>query len=281
MNIIRSISGLREQVKQLKLNNQSIGLVPTMGALHEGHLELVRKSVEQNDITICSIFVNPAQFNDSRDYEKYPREIDSDISKLEELSCEFIFMPIQEEIYADLPKIKFDFDYLENIMEGKYRPGHFNGVGLIVTKLFNLVEPDRAYFGKKDLQQLTIIRQLTRELFFDIEIVSVETKREDDGLAMSSRNNLLTPEERSHAADLYKTLIIAKDKLIYGERVKTVKDFVKRSFESESKINLEYFEIVETSSLKNINRVDQNNDISLCIAGYIGNVRLIDNLSLN
>ena len=281
MKIIRDISSLRKYVKHFKLENKSIGFVPTMGALHEGHLELVRKSISQNDITVCSIFVNPTQFNDSKDFDKYPRQVDSDISKLERLSCNIVFLPASQELYSDDPLIKFDFDYLEGTMEGKHRPGHFNGVALVVTKLFNIVTPDKAYFGKKDLQQLTIIKRLTKELILDLEIVAVETIREKDGLAMSSRNSLLNDEERIKARDIYEVLNIAKNKLNDGKSVKAVKDFVENRFISKGNMRLEYFEIVETSTLKNVSKIDRNQNISLCIAGYLGNVRLIDNLSLN
>lgn len=280
MEIIRDIPGLRHYIEQLKTEKKIIGFVPTMGALHNGHLELIRKSVQQNDLTICSLFVNPTQFNNPSDLKNYPRKSDEDIALLEESKCHAVFMPSAEIMYEENYVLNFDFGYLEKIMEGKFRPGHFKGVGLIVTKLFNLIQPNKAYFGRKDLQQLTIIKTLVKELFFNIEIVAVDTVREKDGLAMSSRNNLLTKQERKKAHDLFNALLEAKQKLNNGESVIKVKQFVKEYFTLKSAIVLEYFEIVYTSSLKNVTEIHEKSNVSLCIAGYLGKVRLIDNISL-
>jgi len=252
-----------------------------MGALHEGHLELIKTSRRQNDITICSIFVNPTQFNNQGDLEDYPRETKSDIDKLDSVNCDAVFIPSVAIMYEKNFVMNFDFGYLEKIMEGKYRPGHFKGVGLIVAKLFNIVEPDKAYFGEKDLQQLAIIKILTNALLFNIEIIPVNTVREQDGLAMSSRNLLLSEKERPYAIELYKALIIAKEKLNRGENVISVKKHVNDLFKINSEIKLEYFEIVNTSNLGNIDEILDGIEVSLCIAGYLGKVRLIDNISLN
>ena len=281
MEIYSEIEGIREFLKEIKLQNKSIGFVPTMGALHVGHLELIRKSQEQNDLTICSIFVNPTQFNNPTDLKNYPREIDSDLEKLNKLNCNVVFIPPANIMYEENYIMNFDFGYMEKIMEGKFRPGHFKGVSLIVSKLFNIIMPNRAYFGRKDLQQLSIIKTMTKELLFDIEIIPVDTVREDDGLAMSSRNKLLSPFERAQAADLYKALTTAKTKLKGGESVLIVKEFIRNFFSKSSKITLEYFEIVGTSDLRNISEIEAGNEVSLCIAGYLGKVRLIDNISLN
>ena len=281
MEIFAEIQGLRQFIRQIKLQKKSIGFVPTMGAFHEGHLQLVKASVQQNDITICSIFVNPTQFNNPSDLENYPRETAQDISKLKSSGCAAVFIPSVQAMYDKEYTLTMNFGYLEEIMEGKYRPGHFKGVGLIVTKLFNLTEPNRAYFGTKDLQQLIIIRSLVNELLFDIEIVPVETVRAPDGLALSSRNKLLTKTERSQATDLFKALNIAKTKLIQGESVISVENYITDFFTNDSNIKLEYFEIVKTSNLKKIKEIKDNEAVSLCIAGYLGKVRLIDNISLN
>ncbi|MCG8307975.1 MAG: pantoate--beta-alanine ligase [Cytophagales bacterium] len=281
MEIIHDVKTLRWYIKQIKLKERTIGFVPTMGALHDGHLRLVQKSILQNDITVSSIFVNPSQFNNRNDFKNYPRETESDISKLEMINCGAVFVPSSDDMYGEQDALNFDFGYLEEIMEGKFRPGHFKGVGLIVAKLFNLVKPDRAYFGKKDLQQIAVIRKLTAELLFDVEIVPVNTVREKDGLAMSSRNKLLSKEDRVHAGALYMALNKAREKLIGGENVNSVKKYVTSLFNADSKIKLEYFEVVQTSNLRNILNIDKNMDVSLCIAGYLGNVRLIDNISLN
>ena len=280
MKIFSDIQELRQYLRQIKRRGKSIGFVPTMGALHPGHLELIITSTNQNDITICSIFVNPTQFNNPADLENYPRNTEIDISKLKAAKCDAVFIPPVEVMYEKDTPMNFHFGYLEEIMEGKYRPGHFKGVGLIVAKFFNLIEPNKAYFGTKDLQQLTIIKKLTKDLLFDIEIVPVKTVREADGLALSSRNKLLTKDERKHAIDLYNALIAAKEKLIEGESVISVQKYIKFFFISESVIDLEYFEIVNTSDLKNVTEIHGNEDVSLCIAGYLGKVRLIDNISL-
>jgi pantoate--beta-alanine ligase len=280
MEIISDIAELRQFIRQIRRQEKTIGFVPTMGALHNGHLELIHASTHQNDITVCSIFVNPTQFNNSIDLKNYPHESKADIAKLEIAKCNVVFMPSKEIMYEKKILTNFNFGYLEDIMEGKFRPGHFKGVGLIVAKLFNLVKPDRAYFGTKDLQQLTIITRLTNELFFDIEIVPVLTVREDDGVAMSSRNKLLTPEERIHAIDLYDAIQEAKKKLMDGESVITVQHYIQDFFKTESIIELEYFEIVKTSDLQKITELNEKDDVSLCISGYLGKVRLIDNILL-
>lgn len=281
MEIISDIAELRQFIRQIRRQEKSIGFVPTMGALHNGHLELIHTSTRQNDFTVCSIFVNPPQFNNSMDLKNYPHETEADIANLEIAKCSVVFMPSKEKMYENKFLLNFHFGYLEDIMEGKFRPGHFKGVGLIVAKLFNLVEPDRAYFGTKDLQQLTIIMRLTNELFFDIEIVPVLTVREDDGLAMSSRNKLLTTEERIHAIDLHDALQAAKKKLMDGESVITVQHYIQDFFKTASIIELEYFEVVKTSDLQKIAELHDKDDVSLCIAGYLGKVRLIDNILLN
>lgn len=280
MKIFLDIQNLRHYVKQLKLQEKSIGFVPTMGALHKGHLSLIHASTAQNDITICSIFVNPTQFNNTQDLEVYPRKIENDISELEKTQCDAAFIPSADDMYEKDFLLNFDFDYLENIMEGKYRPDHFKGVGLVVTKLFNLVLPNKAYFGTKDLQQLTLINKLTKELLFDIEIIAVTTIRETDGLAMSSRNNLLTQKERKNATELYKALHIAKNKLLDGESIVSVQNFITHYFDTLDTIKLEYFEIVNTKDLKKTTDIYEVSNVSLCIAGHLGNVRLIDNISL-
>jgi pantoate--beta-alanine ligase len=280
MEIFHEIQALRHYLRQFKRLEKSVGFVPTMGALHDGHLELVKKSRDQNDITICSIFVNPTQFNNPDDLARYPRDTNADIEKLKRFSCDAAFIPSVEDMYSENPTLNLNFGYLEEIMEGKFRPGHFKGVGLIVTKLFNLVNPNKAYFGTKDLQQLTIIKKLTRDLLFDIDIVPVETVRELDGLAMSSRNKLLSPEERIQAIDLYRALLSARTKLNNNEDVTEVKNYVTNFFKTKSVIDLEYFEIVNSNNLQNISNVDESGDVSLCIAGHLGKVRLIDNISL-
>lgn len=280
MEIFTDICDFRLYIKQVRQYNKSIGFVPTMGALHQGHLELVKKSIQQNDVTVCSIFVNPTQFNNPNDLENYPRDNKTDLSLLKANNCDVVFLPSNAIMYKKNDILSLNFGYLENIMEGKFRPGHFKGVGLIVIKLFNLACPNRAYFGTKDLQQLTIVKKLTKELLYDIEIIPVQTIREPDGLAMSSRNRLLSKEERIQALDLYKALNTAKKQLIGGESVTSVLKYVQQFFTTESKLELEYFEIVNTTDLMKINEIPTSKQVSLCIAGQLGKVRLIDNMSL-
>jgi pantoate--beta-alanine ligase len=281
MNVFTEIREIRQFSQQAKVQRKSIGFVPTMGALHAGHLHLIQKSKAENDITICSIFVNPTQFNNPEDLQKYPRDLKADLALLEEAECDGVFHPSPETMYPNAPISSISFGYLEDIMEGKFRPGHFRGVGLIVGKLFNIILPTRAYFGQKDLQQLTLIRTMISEWNFDVQIVPVNTVREPDGLAMSSRNKLLSPAQRAAAADLYQVLLKAKNKLIAGESVNAVREFVHDLFEVHDNINLEYFEIVRSRDLRNIVAIETAEAVSLCVAGYLGKVRLIDNISLN
>jgi pantoate--beta-alanine ligase len=251
-----------------------------MGALHIGHQRLVECSVNENETTICSIFVNPTQFNNPLDLENYPRDLASDIALLTQARCDAVFAPDASEMYQTPTHVRMDFGILESIMEGSYRPGHFNGVGMVVAKLFNIVSPDRAYFGKKDIQQLTVIMSLVRDLAFNVEIVPVETVREPSGLAMSSRNRLLSDEERKIALNLYNSLLLAKEKLLEGLTPSEVKTNTNRHFETIEGIKLEYFEIVDSATLQNIESINSVSEVSLCIAAHVGKVRLIDNMSL-
>jgi pantoate--beta-alanine ligase len=241
---------------------------------------LIEASKDKDGVSVCSIFVNPTQFNNPEDLEKYPKNIEADLRMLEAQNCDAVFIPSADDIYENEPVLHLSFGYMEEIMEGKFRPGHFSGVGLIVSKLFNIVEPDRAYFGEKDLQQLSIIKILTKELNFNIEIVPVKTRREESGLALSSRNLLLSDDEKRDATDLFKILMQAKHKLLSGENVISVKAYVRDFFKYSSAVTLEYFEIVNTENLKNVEDIRDAESISLCIAGYLGKVRLIDNISL-
>ena len=281
MEIISDNQELHTYLREIRSGNKTIGFVPTMGALHDGHLKLIENSVIQNDVTVCSIFVNPTQFNNQADLKNYPRDTKSDLEKLETANCKVVFLPSIEAMYEKEFFLNLDFGYLEVIMEGKYRPGHFKGVGLIVTKLFNLVNPDRAYFGQKDLQQLVLIKTLTKELLFNIEIVAVETVREKDGLAMSSRNQLLSIEHRKKAPAFHAALSIARDQLKNGETVSAVKTFIENHLKPIEDLDLEYFEIVDATSLKPIDKYTPSQQTALCIAGYLGKVRLIDNILLN
>lgn len=199
MHIFNTISETQQYLKAQQRAGKTIGFVPTMGALHAGHISLIERAKTENDLAVCSIFVNPTQFNNSDDLKKYPRTLERDCEMLRPVGCDVVFAPSAEEMYPSLPQLKMDFGTLETIMEGKFRPGHFNGVGIVVSKLFNIVKPDKAYFGLKDLQQVAVIRRMVQELSFDLEIIPCPTLRETDGLAMSSRNTRLSPEARALA----------------------------------------------------------------------------------
>jgi pantoate--beta-alanine ligase len=277
MRIIKSSRELQEIVSTLKDKGMSIGFVPTMGALHQGHLSLIEYADKDNDIVIVSIFVNPTQFNDKSDYAKYPRILDNDIEKLNNVKCDIIFTPAESDMYPEEDKRQFDFGNLDKVMEGKHRPGHFRGVALIVSKLFEMVKPDKAYFGEKDFQQVAIIKHLTNQLNFDTEIVSCPIIREEDGLAMSSRNMLLSKEQRKNVSLISETLFEAK-KIAKNNTVSETMDWVIRTINNNPFLKVEYFDIVDSENLETIKDWSQNVDKVGCIAVHVGNIRLIDNV---
>lgn len=280
MEVLTSIDSIRLFIQKKRLSISKIGLVPTMGALHDGHLELIKFSKGQNDLTIVSIFINPAQFNKKEDFEKYPNKVSEDIKKLEGIGCDVIFMPSSKEMYTENETLKFDFGHIEKLMEGEFRPGHFSGVGLVVSKLFNIVNPDRAYFGEKDLQQLTIIKKLVKDLNFNVEIIGVPTVREASGLAMSSRNLRLSKPQKEIAVNVYKSLKLFQDLLVVNSNVFQSKNQVIDFLKNIEGLELEYLEIVDTYSLMPIKEVIQHSHISVCIAACVGKIRLIDNITI-
>jgi pantoate--beta-alanine ligase len=261
-----------------RLQGKSVGFVPTMGALHIGHLSLIEASRLANDLTVCSIFVNPIQFNNPDDLARYPRTLEADCVMLDIARCDVVFAPSAEEMYAEKPVLKFDFGDLERVMEGKFRPGHFNGVGIVVAKLFNIVQPERTYFGQKDLQQVAVIRRMMIDLGFQIELNVCPTLREADGLAMSSRNRNLTPDERQTASHIYKGLCTAKEALVSGKTTAEVQEVMAAHFAEQPAFRLEYFEIVHAHTLQAVEAVQPVGETALCIAAYLGKVRLIDNV---
>lgn len=265
--------------KQKKIHKK-IGFVPTMGALHKGHISLVNKSVEENDFTIVSIFVNPTQFNNPDDLKKYPRTEEADIEMLKNSGCDAIFFPQVEDIYPNGESSdKFSFDGIENQMEGKFRPGHFDGVATVVKRFFEIIQPDKAYFGEKDFQQLRIIQELVENLNLNLEIVPALIMREADGLAMSSRNTRLTKEMREEAPKIYQILTEAKD-FLKSNSIEATKNFVQEKF-NQTKLDLEYFEIADEKTLQSTYEKKSNQNIRGFIAVFAGKIRLIDNLSLN
>lgn len=281
MEIFKQIAPLKAYLKDAKKQGWSVGLVPTMGALHQGHLALIKASQSQNQITVSTIFVNPTQFNNPADLLKYPRTIERDTQLLKEVQCDVLFSPENEELYPVKSIIKLDFGHLDKVMEGEFRPGHFSGVALIVSKLLNIVEPDHAYFGQKDWQQFAVISRLVDELKFNVNLHSIPTLREADGLALSSRNLRLTAEQRSIGSVFYRALLLAKKELKQGEKIFSVKKNVKQMVERNSDVKLEYFEVADSSNLKLLENVDGASRPIMCIAGYIGDIRLIDNMFLD
>lgn len=281
LKIIHTKEGIQQAVFKHRCLNKTIGLVPTMGALHKGHFALVKKANQNSEISVVSIFINPIQFNNKSDLDKYPRTLEKDLSFLEGLKVDYVFIPEEKEIYPQQTLLKFNFSKLETTLEGEFRPGHFNGVGIIVSKLFHMIHPSHVYFGQKDLQQIAIINRLIKDLSFDLEVIVVPTVRENDGLAMSSRNNFLNQEERAAANALYKNLSFAKDELLNGVNWFEVKDKVQEKFLGERLVRLEYFELVKSDSMEKVSHIDKNGSYSICTAAYVGAVRLIDNISVN
>lgn len=266
----------------LSLQNEekTIGLVPTMGALHQGHTSLVEKANGENDIVVVSIFVNPTQFNDPSDLDHYPRTLDRDLELLRNLEADLVFVPSVKEMYPEEDSQIFDLGTLDKVMEGKHREGHFNGVVQIVSKLFLLIRPHRAYFGQKDFQQLVIIRRLVEIIELDLTIVPCPIIREKDGLAMSSRNTRLSKEERKLAPFIYETLNHAREKMDTLTPIQ-LKDWVTLQFKKQPEMELEYFEIVEDKALTPVNNWDETVNKVGCIAVQLNGVRLIDNLNFD
>ena len=281
MEIFKEIQPLKTFLKVKRAQGSLIGLVPTMGALHKGHVSLVQASRKQNGVTVCSIYINPTQFNNPNDLLKYPRTFDKDLEMLENAGCDALFYPDNTEMYPEKPLIKIDFGHIDKVMEGQFRPGHFSGVALVVSKFFNVVQPDNAYFGQKDFQQFAIIQKLVDELKFGLTLHRVETLREDDGLAMSSRNLRLDSEQRLKSTIFYKSLLHAKEIINEGQTISTAKKTVADEFKKQN-IKLEYFEVADSKNLNLLESVkDTKNQPVMCIAGYVGDVRLIDNMFLD
>jgi pantoate--beta-alanine ligase len=279
MLLVKTIKELQDILADLKALG-SVGFVPTMGALHNGHLSLVKQAVSENETVVVSIFVNPTQFNDPNDLEKYPRTLETDLRLLEPTGCKVVFAPNAKEVYPEPDTRKFNFGELETVMEGKHRPGHFNGVAQVVSKLFDMVQPDKAYFGLKDFQQLAIIKAMVKQLQLPIEIIACPIIREESGLAMSSRNERLTSDARKNAADIFDTLKKAKEQ----KKLKTVHEltnWVVKTIDKNPFLDVEYFEIVDDIQLQPINNWNENSKKVGCVAVYCGDVRLIDNIYFN
>lgn len=277
MEVISKIIQLRERLAQLRKEGHSIGLVPTMGALHDGHASLVRRSVMENDFTVVSVFLNPTQFNDPKDLERYPRTLEADCRLLEACGADIVFAPSVKEIYPEPDTRQFSYPPTDSVMEGAMRPGHFNGVCQIVSKLFSYVEPDRAYFGEKDYQQIAVIRRMVDDLGFRLQIVPCPVVRQSDGLALSSRNALLSAKERVTAANIYRILNESRS---LGLTVQQTHDYVVKKIDSIPGLKVQYFSIVDGDSLTDVTSWDEAQSIVGCITVFCGKkpIRLIDHI---
>ena len=280
MQLITTKKALFEVVSNAKSAGKTIGFVPTMGALHNGHLTLVKRCVSENDLCFVSVFVNPTQFNDKNDLANYPRTLEADAELLASVGCQFVFAPNADEMYdaEEMQKpFEFDFGGLDQVMEGRFRPGHFNGVVQVVSKLFQLVQPTRAYFVEKDFQQLAIIRRMVTVMNFPVEIVGCPIVREESGLALSSRNALLTPEQRQLAVHISQVL---KESCLFALEtpVHELHDALVAAVNAREGLEVEYFEIVDGKTLQPIEKWEETNDIVGCITVYCGKIRLIDNI---
>lgn len=278
MQVFTEIVSLRNYLFTQKKANKTLGLVATMGALHQGHLSLIDYSKKENDLTIASIFVNPIQFNKSSDLEKYPKKTKEDLKKLEQANCDIVFLPNTKQMYGKTPKVKMIFQGLDNTMEGEHREGHFSGVGIVVAKLFNIIQPERAYFGQKDLQQFAVIRQMVEDLSFGVEVISCSIVREKDGLAMSSRNLRLTEKERKIAPEFQKALLLAQNSLQNGKTANQATEIIEKFIKEIPEFELEYFSVVDSQSLEALEIPQTGQSIALCAAVFLGEVRLIDNI---
>lgn len=279
MKVIKTIQELRQQLSEEKNRGKAVGFVPTMGALHRGHLSLVQRCRKECGVAVVSIFVNPTQFNDRGDLARYPRTLDADVQLLQTVGCDVAFAPGEREIYPEPDTRLFDFGLLDKVMEGAHRLGHFNGVAQVVSRLLDAVAPSRAYFGEKDFQQLAIVSEMVRRLSLPVAVVRCPIVREADGLALSSRNALLTPEQRAAAPLIAKTLFAAVD-MVCSTDLAALKKFVEDSINASEHLKVEYFEVVCTRTLQPVASLDDSCAMQACIAVHAGNVRLIDNVRL-
>ncbi len=279
MIIVNTVSDLRASLASARDGGKLIGLVPTMGALHEGHASLVRRCVAENDVCVVSVFVNPTQFNDKNDLLSYPRDLDADCRLLSDIGAHIVFAPTVEEVYPEPDERRFSYPPIDTVMEGAKRPGHFNGVCQVVSKLFYFVEPQRAYFGEKDFQQIAVVRAMTADLRLPVEIIACPIVREPSGLALSSRNQLLTPQERETATTIARTLV---ESTLWAKTlsVAEVHDRVVATLDATDGLRTEYFQIVDGDTLQPVSRWTQSHSIVGCITVYCGErpVRLIDNI---
>lgn len=279
MKVFHKIVELQNELFAARKGGKEIGLVPTMGALHAGHASLVKRSVKENNVTVVSVFVNPTQFNDKNDLKNYPRDLEADCNLLESAGADYVFAPAVDEVYPDADNRQFSFPPVDTVMEGAHRPGHFNGVCQVVSRLFYIVQPTRAYFGEKDFQQIAVIKAMVKSLGIGVQIVDCPIVREEDGLALSSRNQLLSPEERKIAVNISKTL---KKSLTFAANnsVETTQKFVVETINAIDGLEVQYYQIVDGNSLQPVENWDDSSYIVGCITVFCGKtpIRLIDNI---
>jgi pantoate--beta-alanine ligase len=280
MLVLHKIDEIKAVVSQEKAKNKTIGFVPTMGALHQGHISLINYSKKETDITVCSIFVNPTQFNNQTDLKHYPRTPEADIKLLEDAGCDILYMPEVSDVYPENDIRKFDFGYLDTILEGATRPGHFNGVGQVVSILLEGVKPDKAYFGSKDYQQVMVVKSLVKQLNLKVDIIACPILREADGLAMSSRNTRLNEQERLEAAAIPEMMKLGNQILkLYG--IAEAKKYIVGVVETIPNMKLDYYEVCDAETLQPISEIKPNQKVLSLIAVFVGNIRLIDNWMVN
>lgn len=279
IQVYNYIADLQSFLKSKRDSGYTVGLVPTMGALHNGHLSLIKRAKKENDIVVASVFVNPVQFNNPVDLEKYPRTPEKDVALLDGAGCDAVFMPSVEEMYPTKVEEHYDFGEIEHVMEGACRPGHFNGVAIVVRKLFDIVQPDKAYFGEKDFQQQAIIRKLVNDYNIKLQIVPCDIVREEDGLAMSSRNMRLSSDERAVAPLIYKTLqdSVARYKTMSPEELK---QYTLNKYSEIKEFEVEYVEIADETTLQSVKNWNESEHARIFVALQLGQVRLIDNLRI-
>lgn len=275
ITVPKEIYGICQEIKK---SPKTIGLVPTMGSLHKGHMALVSQSLAENDVTVVSIFVNPIQFNNKEDLQVYPRTLHADLEKLAQEGTDFAFTPKETCLYPENPKLSISFGSMEMEMEGKYRPGHFNGMAIIVSKLLNLIQPNKAYFGMKDLQQFLIVKRLAKDLSYQVDIVGVETVREPSGLALSSRNLRLSKKGKQIATNIYKGLNQAAFHIKRGHSLANTLRSIQEFYESIDGLDTEYVSLVDPTDISPVKHLKEINELAICFAGYVEGVRLIDNV---
>ncbi len=280
MIVCQTIAEVNDALRPYRSANKTVGFVPTMGALHKGHIALVKRAIVENDVVVCSIFVNPIQFNKPEDLAKYPRTPEKDISLLNEIACDVLFAPEVNEIYPEKVFDRYNFGHLDKVMEGAFRPGHFNGVAVVVRKLLEIILPSKAYFGRKDFQQLRIVQSLVENIPLSVEIVPCDTMREKDGLAMSSRNVRLTMKQRTAAPAIFRVLKLVAQKA-ESLHPRELENWAIGQLSKYDEIDVEYLQIVNADDLLPIESWDDKREKVVCVAANLGNVRLIDNLSIN